>query len=273
MSGKRSRGKASSQANRTKLQPEKTGSDLPDPAANHADNSRAGTKPDTTTNGQAASPVPDPYNPAAYRVAVDLNLAAGTKPVLTGLPVQRPHKSWWVRRHPNPDYAFHVFVVEMDENDRTVEYLVPLHMHQHLVGEVTYVAKSFYLAVNTQGKPFLWPIRRPVNDTDPLDRWMPGPMEAVRLAATQWVRIYWQHGEWHYEPSKELDQEPRWPDLSPRDVLKLAFQDRIIDSVNHRVLRAAGGTWPGSRSDSGFHLTEGCQPPVGNLGNLREEAP
>ena len=45
MSGKRSRGKASSQTNRTKLQPEETRSDLPDPAANHADNSRAGTKP------------------------------------------------------------------------------------------------------------------------------------------------------------------------------------------------------------------------------------
>jgi hypothetical protein len=244
MTGKRSRGKASSQTDRTKtkLQPEETRRDLPDPAANHPGDGRAGTKPGATSNGQAALPVPDPYDPAAYRVDTDLNLASKVKPVLTNLPIQRPHKTWWVRRRPDPDYVFHVCVVEVtDDDNRTVEYLVPRHMHQHLVGEVAYVAKSFYLAVNTQGRPFLWWIRRPMNDTDAPDRWMVGPMEAIRLAATQWVRIFWQNGEWNYEPSDELDQEPRWPGISPSDVLRLAFQDRIIDSPNHKVLRQLRG--------------------------------
>jgi hypothetical protein len=182
----------------------------------------------------------DPFDPNTYKVRQSLAAAAGVKNVLTDLPVRTPDKSWWVRRHPSPDYALHTFVIELREERE--DYLVLPPLWPSLYGEACFRAKSFYLAMNRQGKLFIWGVRRPADDTEEPDKWMVGPQKAVHLAADKWVRIYWANSSLgHVVRTSEVDEEPEWPDLPFKDLLRLGFKDKVIDSLDHPVPKRLRG--------------------------------
>jgi hypothetical protein len=93
-----------------------------------------------------------------------------------------------------------------------------------------------------QGKLFLWGVRVPVDDTKEPDRWMRTPLEAVRLAGKSWVRISWNElTHQHDLATCKATNEPQWPELTPKEVLKLAFKDSVIDRPDHPVLRRLRG--------------------------------
>jgi hypothetical protein len=220
---------------------------LPNPSSNHQEGeapAAAGIRfdpaelespPPTTTPD-----TPDPFDPSTYKVRQNLSAAAGVKNVLTELAVTTPNKSWWVRRHPNPEYALNTWVIELRDEQET--YLVLPHLWPSLMGEATFKPKTFYLAVTMQGKPFLWGIRRPVDDTKEPDRWMRAPLAAVALAKDKWTRITWNEiTKQHDVATCESAAEPKWPDLSLKELLKLAFKGFIIDEPDHPVLRRLRG--------------------------------
>jgi hypothetical protein len=183
---------------------------------------------------------PDPFDPATYKVAQTLAAAAGVKQHLTDLPVRTPDKSWWSRRHPDPEYALTAWVIELKDEQET--YLVLPHLWPHLMGEATFKPKTFYLATTMQGKLFLWGVRRPADDTKDPDRWMRAPLEAVRLAKDKWTRITWnEQTRQHDVVTCDSAVEPDWPDLPFRELLKLAFKNYVIDSLDHPVLRRLRG--------------------------------
>jgi hypothetical protein len=183
----------------------------------------------------------DPFDPATYRVRQSLAAAAGVQKHLTELAVCTPNKAWWVRRHPDSDeYALNAWVVELKEEQET--YLVLPPLWPALLGEATFKPKTFYLAVNMQGKYFLWGVRRPADDTKEPDRWMRAPLEAVRLAKDKWTRITWNEvTRQHDVATCESIAEPEWPDRPFRELLKLAFKDYVINSLDHPVLRRLRG--------------------------------
>jgi hypothetical protein len=182
----------------------------------------------------------DPFDPATYRVSQTLAAAAGVTKHLTELAVTTPNKAWWVRRHPDAKYALPAWVIDLKDEQET--YLVLPPLWPSLMGEATFKPKTFYLAVTMQGKAFLWGVRRPVDETKEPDRWMRAPLEAVRLAKDKWTRITWnENTRQHDVVTCESTAEPQWPDLSPRQVLELAFKDFVIKSLDHPVLRRLRG--------------------------------
>jgi hypothetical protein len=67
-------------------------------------------------------------------------------------------------------------------------------------------------------------------------------MEAVKLAASQWVRLTWDQGSnTHKLATCKSKQEPQWPNLPMRDLLELAFRDYLIEDLSHPVLRKLRG--------------------------------
>jgi hypothetical protein len=182
----------------------------------------------------------DPFAPDTYKVPQSLDAAAGVKKHLTELSVRTPDKSWWVRRHPDPQYSLSAWVIEMKEEREN--YLVLPPLWPPLVGEACFKPKTFYLAVNMQGRPFLWGVRRPADDTKEPDRWMRAPLEAVRLAKDQWTRITWNEDtKQHDVATSKSTAEPEFPDLPMRDLLELAFKGFVIDSLDHPVVRRLRG--------------------------------
>jgi hypothetical protein len=183
---------------------------------------------------------PDPFDPATYRVRQTLAEAAGVKKHMTELPVCTPNKAWWVRRHPDSEFSLTAWVIELKDEQET--YLVLPPLWPALMGEATFKPKTFYLSVTRQGKLFLWPVRVPVDDTKEPDRWMRVPLEAVRLAREKWTRITWnEQTRQHDLATIEAEDEPEWPDLPMRELVKLAFKGCVIDSLEHPVLRRLRG--------------------------------
>jgi hypothetical protein len=203
--------------------------------------------PPADAQGQTApsSPAPeiDPFDPQTYRVSQTLAAAAGVKRHLTELPVCKPRAEWWVRRHPDPEFSLSTWVIELRE-DQDV-YLVLPPLWPSLMGKVSFRPKTLHLAVTMQGKLFFWLVNRPPDETKEPDKWSRTPMEAARLAKDRWTHLYWDpEARQHRVETSDSTVEPEWPDLPVRELLKVAFKDRVIDTLDHPVLRRLRGETP-----------------------------
>jgi hypothetical protein len=98
------------------------------------------------------------------------------------------------------------------------------------------------LAINRQNVPFLWPIRLP-GPNGKIDNWSRSALEASNKARERWVRISANTtlGAYEIAVANASLGEPDWPDLPFQDILRIAFRDRMIDSLDHIVLQRLRG--------------------------------
>lgn len=197
-----------------------------------------GTKP--TAPAPSKAPAPDPFDPAKLRLTQSLSAALGVKKHLTTLPVKKPVREWFVRTHPDPRYRLETFVIELKEDGDT--YLVAPEFWDSLASESTFSARLLVTAINRQGTLFLWPIRLPSPDGRH-DDWSKSALEASEIAKRGWVRVQsnMSLGAYEvYEASGSLG-DPEWPDMPLNELLRIAFKDRYIDSLEHPVLKRLRG--------------------------------
>ncbi|MFO0800496.1 MAG: hypothetical protein U0804_23765 [Gemmataceae bacterium] len=202
------------------------------------DAAETGTKPFKPATQKP--PAPDPFDPAKLRLTQSMTAALGVKKLLTTVPVKKPVKEWFVRSHPDAAYRLETFVVELKEDGET--YLVAPEFWNALAGESTFSARLLVTAINKQGTVFLWPIRLPSPDGRH-DDWSKSSMEAANIAMRGWVRVQsnMSLGAYEvYEASGNLG-DPEWPDLPLNELLRIAFKDRYIDSLDHPVLKRLRG--------------------------------
>jgi hypothetical protein len=96
--------------------------------------------------------------------------------------------------------------------------------------------------VSRSGEVFLWPIRL----TDPFGRpdyWSLTAREAVETAKTRWTRNTSDMNRGRYRVyTSGVDLAPvQWPSLSPEEIIELAFGDRMIEDIDHPILRRLRG--------------------------------
>jgi hypothetical protein len=183
---------------------------------------------------------PDPFDPANLRLSQDFSAHLGVKKALLTVPVRKPDKAWFVRAHPDEGYRLQTAVLELKEERET--YLVAPALWPDLAAEATFSPRMLLTATNRQGVLFLWPIRLPGHDGK-LDDWNRSALEAAQLAQEQWVRVTANMPLGAYEVFVATGQhpDPRWPEQPFADLLKAAFKDRLIDSLEHPVLRKLRG--------------------------------
>jgi hypothetical protein len=188
-----------------------------------------------------APPVgPDPFDPASLRLSQDLGACVGVKKALLAVPVRKPDKSWFVRVHPDEAYRLQTAVVELKEDRET--YLVAPALWPELAAESTFSPRALFTTMNRQGVLFLWPIRLPGSDGK-VDEWSRTALEAADMAAKGWVRVTANMPLGAYDVFQATGNlpDPEWPDLTFRELLRVAFKDRLIDSLDHPVLRRLRG--------------------------------
>jgi hypothetical protein len=189
----------------------------------------------------AAAPAgPDPFDPASLRLGPGLSAGLGVKKALLTVPVRKPDKSWFVRVHPDPAYRLETAVIELKEDRET--YLVAPALWPQLAAETTFSPRALFTAVNRQGVVFLWPARLPGPDGK-LDDWGRSALEAADLAQKGWVRVQANMALGAYDVFEAGGHlgEPAWTDLPFKDLLRVAFRDRLIESLDHPVLRRLRG--------------------------------
>jgi hypothetical protein len=92
------------------------------------------------------------------------------------------------------------------------------------------------LCQTDKGINFFWPVPIVEGSDRPF---VTSARACARLALTKWVRIKWRKADATYLPheKKNQEQEAVWPEDSLSTLLKRAFGNRIIDSVEHRVIQ------------------------------------
>ena len=182
--------------------------------------------------------VPDPFDPAALRLPQDFAAAAGVRRLLTTVPVRKPSGQEFVRVHPGEDYRLAAAVLDF-KADREA-YLVRPEMAAELAGDAAPVL--LVTAITRQGVVFLWPAKLP-RDDGRSNLWHESALEAVEHATRTWVRVAANQHLGAYELFEATGQlpEPEWPDLPFKELLRIAFRDRLIDRPDHpAVLRLRG---------------------------------
>jgi hypothetical protein len=184
--------------------------------------------------------IPDPFDPAALRLSQDFAANLGVRKALLTIPVRKPDRAWFSRVHPSEEFRLPTAVIELKEEKET--YLIAPSLRDELATEATLSPYVFFTAINRQGVLFLWPIRLPGSDGKFGD-WNRSALEAAQMAQEKWVRAVWNQSLGAYEVFEAIAKlpEPNWPDVPFKELLRVAFKDKYIDSLDHPVLRRLRG--------------------------------
>jgi hypothetical protein len=195
--------------------------------------------PAEAANRLSGSDVPaNPFDPARLRLSQDFASTVGVKKVLTTVPCRKPNRQEFVRVRPGEEWRLETGVFE-DSNTRE-NYLVEPALWSELLGEIHPVC--LFYAVSRQGDVMLWPVKLPGADGRS-NSWNESALASARLAQSKWVRVAANMpGSMYdvYEAAGELS-EPEWPELSFSEVLRLAFKDRFIQTMDHPAIKALRG--------------------------------
>jgi hypothetical protein len=202
------------------------------------DSNGAGGEP--LNNGATVPPVPDPFDPARLRLSQDFVSTVGVRRALVTIPVRKPSREWFFRVHSDPAYRIETAVIDLKEEREM--FLVDPALWDALVGESTFGPRQLLTAINRQGTLFIWPIRLPGPDGK-IDEWNRSALEASKLAAAGWVRVASNMNAGHYDVFQASAHvaEPEWPGIPFKELLRIAFKDRLIDAADHPVLKKLRG--------------------------------
>jgi hypothetical protein len=191
--------------------------------------------PRTTTAPE--KPEYDPFALENLRVDYDNELVA--RPLLTVVPVRKPSKTDFVRVHPGANYRVTVSLIEIKESRET--YMVTPRM-LYAFSETVYSRTSLYLTVNRQNVYTLWPIKQSRDGRT--NEWTNSAEIAVHRARVSWVRVGANMSLGAYEIFEAQGQlsEPKWPELTLSEILRIAFGgNRLVDSEDHPLIATLSG--------------------------------
>ena len=182
---------------------------------------------------------PDPFDPAALRLDQSFADSVGVKKRLITVPVRKPNRQDFNRVHPDPAYRLTPAAIIEVKEDREV-YLVTPEMAQNLPGE--FVAATLHTCINRQGVLSLWPVKLPGPDGKH-NEWHRSAAEAAELAMKVWVRITANMSLGAYEPFEATGDlpPPVWPEIDLPEILRIAFNDRIVDRLDHPLVQRLRG--------------------------------
>jgi hypothetical protein len=179
----------------------------------------------------------NPFDPEALR-ADDDDDDIPTVRVVHNLSVRKPNKMEFFRVHPT--FTSLVYMIEVGEGVETEKYVVVPALAKEIIQETS--KRRLFVCVDRRGKPFLWPAKVPQAGGGP-NTWTTTALEVAESAKRYWVRLIADMGQRHYEECRaaQLDDEPKWPDMSYAEILGLAFKNKLISDYDHEVLKGLRG--------------------------------
>jgi len=173
----------------------------------------------------------------ALRLPQDFAANVGVKKLLVQVPVTKPRKVWFVRTRPGDAWRTQVAMIVLKEEGES--YVVHPDLAADLPDDVTNF--TLVTAINRHGTVFLWPLRLPNGSRQ--DPWADSAIAGCAHAETHWLRIIanMKAGAYDvFEATAKLP-EPEWPEQNFDSLFRLAFRDRVIDSIDHPVIRQLKG--------------------------------
>jgi hypothetical protein len=129
-------------------------------------------------------------------------------------------------------------VIEMAEEREF--YLVSRWLHDELASEIVPVV--LFTIVDPHGNLSLWPVKI-ARDGGRSNHWHESALSAAASAMTAWVRVQANMDLKSYDVflAEGKLPDPRWPDMSFPSMLRIAFRDRLISSLEHPLIAKLRG--------------------------------
>jgi hypothetical protein len=164
--------------------------------------------------------------------------SAGVKKLLTTVPVRKPAQQDFIRTHSDPQYRANLAIIELKDDRET--YLVPPAIAHELPGE--FAMATIYAAINRQRVLFLWPVKLPAPDGRIME-WHRSAAEAAEIAMRRWIRVKPNMSLGAYEifEASSSIPDPEWPDLPFQELLRIGFRDRLVDRLDHPLIKRLRG--------------------------------
>ncbi len=180
----------------------------------------------------------DTFDLSRLRIPQDFADKVGVKKALLTVPVRKPHRQEYVRVRPGPEWRLETAVLELKEESET--YLVDPSLWSELPGEIT--PKVLFTTISRQNVLTLWPVKMPGEDGR-MDNWNRSALEAADLASRKWIRMAASRALGAYEVFESIGDlpEPEWPEADLQQIIKVAFRDHFISSMDHPVVRRLRG--------------------------------
>jgi hypothetical protein len=180
----------------------------------------------------------DPFDIESLRLNPSFLETAGVKKLLMTVPIRRPNPQEFFRVH--PDAAFRETFAGINLKDDREFFLVHPAIAPELVGETIFV--TVFTCINRQGTVFLWPVRLPTPEDRKSDWWR-SAREAAELAMGKWIRIKPNMNLGAYEAgeAQSVMVEPEWPKHTFQDLVRIAFRDCVITTLDHPVVKRLRG--------------------------------
>ncbi len=163
----------------------------------------------------------------------------GVKKKVAVVQVAKPKRnSWWIAK---PEHMLEAAILYDETATGKDAYLVAPELVMELGDDV--VATSLHGVITRQGVYMIVPVRLPGTDGR-LDAWNESMREAITASYEQPVRTASSRdaGSYvlHLAPPTVVEMPP-WPTETWEELLAIAFRGRIIDDLDHPVLRRLRG--------------------------------
>ena len=167
----------------------------------------------------------------------ELNRPA-VKPALLSISVRTPRPLEFIRVHPDPEYRLgpvNIIVLHREF------YLVDPRLKSELRPREYSIAQIF-LMVNSLEVPALW-VAKIQSATGRTYDWYTSALDCAEYAMTRWGQLEADHdlGMYKFIPAEEDLGEPEFPDKSMQELIRLGFKHRIVDSLDHLVMKQLRG--------------------------------
>lgn len=174
----------------------------------------------------------------SIRLRQDFAASAPVKKALLTVPVRKPGKQEFFRVHPSESHRLPVGLLLLEESGET--YAVTPELVDQLGSDV--VVRCLVLVINRQNVLSLWPLAMPDEDGH-LHEWGRSALLAADAAKSRWVKMRSNRslGAYEVEEAMAALPEPVWPEVAFAEIVNIAFRNRIIDSLDHPVIRALKG--------------------------------
>jgi hypothetical protein len=190
-------------------------------------------------NASASSTaIPDPFDLASLRLNPSFLETAGVKKLVTTVPSRRPSPQDFFRVRPEAEFRENFAAIELTD-DREY-YLVRPEVLPELLNEVVYV--TLFTTINRQGVVSLWPVKLATPESK-RNEWARSQREAAEMAFTRWIRVKANMSLGAYEifSAESAMPDPEWPELSFAELVRIAYRDRMIASLDHPVVKRLRG--------------------------------
>jgi hypothetical protein len=161
------------------------------------------------------------------------------KTVLINVTVDRPANNTYFQAHSKHQLDATIL---REGDTRTYYFVVPvMRAHPKLMPRLRRVTLAL-ICTWPGNVPIIWPVPIVSDGQREFKAWKSSRV-ALDLSHTQWVQIVWNEeaGDYDVETAENIDQKPVWPEKTFEELLKLAFDGKIIDNENHPYVRRLRG--------------------------------